>query len=620
MFNLVVNDVDTSKITVIPARCGLGKSTVVQALISYFVSFDTYDYRCQDSVGAVVITDQLERLKGFQDSPKHLNSLWGSAANNEKHEKYCSYISSAETETPVMKQLIASRYKPIVLLSTQRYFSMSDEQRELLFTFEVGRESNKKELKREIVIFDEKPYFYSLQKITIKKLNDVDTALRQGIPRELAEKDWILEEYGKFRDKTVNILRQKEKIQDNDDKFYWQDHNTDNLTSNDDRFFELIEQNKNYIASKDYPNALTDLKDFKKLMVDGGFFITRKLPSCEEYETYFQLYQENRGYFYLGQDKAKFFVLDATSDIDLDYQCDYVNMVDCTSYNIPLDMSIYHVNVNTSRSSLVYNNNSSPLISAICETLKQQNRDGLGGLLVATYQNIEDSFKSNGVQVGHFGGLKGSNTYMEIPKMAQVGLNRYSDFAYFTTYMYLNPDILENLKSMDEYQSRAYIRDITKIESGIFANPDMNQIMINSILADFEQNIFRTAIRQYNNDKPVKIWAYWNCNTYAGLNELIAERYSKHGVEIEFLGVPLAVQKMKTVHRKPAKGNKKTNPQKIIEWFGKQSQGREFKVAEMLREIGIDNNILKRIRKTNSTVRNLFQQSSTEKQGYYKIS
>lgn len=184
MFHLIATNTDTSKLTVIPARCGIGKSLFIRALISYFCTFDTYDYR--------------------------------------------------------------------------------------------------------------------------------------------EDKDWLIQEYHAFRDKMTSLLREKEKTSSNVDRFYWRDHYTSNITSNDERFFELLEKYKKPIC-KQYVNAITDFNIFKSIMIDGAFFTTTKNARLQDYETYFQIFKDNKNKFYLGENKVKCFVFDATADVDPDYHLDYVN-------------------------------------------------------------------------------------------------------------------------------------------------------------------------------------------------------------------------------------------------------------------------------------------------------
>ena len=624
MFEIVATDIDTSNITVLSARCGVGKSTFVSSLISYFCTYDNYAYRQSEAVGAIVVTDKLDRLVEYQDKPQHIQSFWGEENEDVNIKKYSTYISSNDDKS-AMSLLIESQYKPIVLLSTQRYFSMSDEQREMLFEYYyVDWNKNKTKMTREIIIFDEKPYFSNTLRLEVKNLNDCSTALQNGIPecpQNRENKDWLLQEYRRYRDKMENLLREKEKTNSNVDRFYWKDKNTNNLTSNDDRFFELIEKNKSTIA-KEYPNVMTDLRAFKTIMTEGAFFTTTKKSRNQEYRTFFELYQDNKSKFYLGQNKVKCFVFDATADIDPDYKLDYVKIIDCSKYNTPINLTINFLNVASSKSQLVNSSNSESQIKAIYKTIKEYcYQKGFGNTLIVTYKPIEEKFKGSDFMINHFGGIKGMNEFLECSKFAHVGNNRFDPFVYFIKYISQKPELLKMLKGMDELTSREYIKNSVKMTKGLFENSVLNNIMFKSILADFEQNIFRTAIRNYNNGKEVNVYTFWNCDTFNELNNMIESRLSPYGVNFEYLGVPDQVNRVKTENRKTKNGIK-TNPQKIFEWIEtkKNNNVELFKISDMLDETKLTRKQYEKAIEHNYSVRMFFNNNKTNKKGWYKIS
>lgn len=621
MFNLIATDVDTSKVAVIPGRCGIAKSTFIRSLASYYSTYDHFEYREDAAIGIIIVTDQLERLAEYQEKPHHVQSIWGDEKNIKSMEKYSTYISSDSKVKSAIQLLIESQYKPTVLLSTQRYFSMPDEQREMLFEYYyVDCKKQKIKQKREILIFDEKPYFTDTLKIEVRNFNDCSTALQNGIPensKNREDKDWILKEYRLFRSKMENLLREKEKTSVNADYFYWREKDTTDITSDDKRFFELLEKHKTAIA-KEYQNALTDLRAFKLLMTDGAFFITKKKNKHQEYETYFELYRDNRNKFYLNQNKIKCFVFDATSDIDPDYPTDYIHMVNCNQYNIPLNLKINLLDVPSSKSQIVNGDNAESQICAIYKTIRSYCfQQGFGNTLIVTYMTIKDKFKSSDFDVLYFGNIKGSNEFCNYTKFAHVGNNRFDPFAYFIKLIAKNPKVLDSLKMQNEEKSREHINATMKMANGLFHSSDMNNIMFRSISADFEQNIFRTAIRNFNNTAQVVVYVFWNCKTFETLNNMIIARYEPFKVEFQYMGVPLETQKAKTENRKSKNGTQ-TNSQKILHWYEERKKGDVFKLSEMLDELKITNDDLKNAKK-NKVVSLILKDSRTKKQGYYKV-
>lgn len=85
---------------------------------------------------------------------------------------------------------------------------------------------------------------------------------------------------------------------------------------------------------------------------------------------------DNREYFYLGEDK-KFFVFDATADIDPRYDLDYVELIDGERYNKPLDLLITNVNVSTSKNAICRSSkNAKASVEAIRKYLLKKQEEG----------------------------------------------------------------------------------------------------------------------------------------------------------------------------------------------------------------------------------------------------
>jgi len=144
--------------------------------------------------------------------------------------------------------------------------------------------------------------------------------------------------------------------------------------------------------------------------------------------------------------------------------------------------------------------------------------------------------------------------------------------------------------------------------------------MLRCMLADFEQNIFRLAIRNYSNTEHVHIWTFYNVedNLYKSLSYMIENRYRPYGVTFEYEDKPeeLKIEEIKS--RKPPNGKKMTNAQKIIEWCDNQEFGKVFKINELLHDTGLSNDDLKKVKKNNPTINELFISMKTDKKGYYR--
>jgi hypothetical protein len=142
------------------------------------------------------------------------------------------------------------------------------------------------------------------------------------------------------------------------------------------------------------------------------------------------------------------------------------------------------------------------------------------------------------------------------------------------------------------------------------------------MLVDFEQNIFRLAIRNYDNTNVVHVWTFYNADDslYSDLSARIEERYKPYGVVFEYENTPEEFQIEKVKDRKPPNGKKMTNAQKVIAWCEKQEHGTIFKISTLLSDTGLSNDSFKETRKSNPIIKKMFEEMKTDKQGYYKVS
>ena len=181
---------------------------------------------------------------------------------------------------------------------------------------------------------------------------------------------------------------------------------------------------------------------------------------------------------------------------------------------------------------------------------------------------------------------------------------------------------MDKYRELSEMPKKQSLKFLTELVQKQECQDFLKDVMVRSMLADFEQNIFRLAIRNYLNMDNVQIWTFYNADggIYDALTRAIEERYSQYGVHFEYENSPIELQISKIQDRKPPKGKKMTNAQKIISWCEKQEHGTIFKIKTLLSDIGISNDSFKETRKSNSTIKKMFNEMKTDKQGYYKIS
>jgi hypothetical protein len=626
VFEILIHNKDTSKVTCFGGRPGIGKSTLIKTFMHCCIG-DYFYGRRHEPLGLVVITDSIKRLEELSNGRKDREEAakcWGEIFETfgiDDHYKDFEkrvIVLRSNPSVSFEKQLLDQYYKPIVLLSTQRYFMLSEQVREQLFRFNY----NNKPLKRSIVIFDECPYFSETVTINSKNLTDIESALYEGLSDEVENKKFAIREFKIFKDRLLSQMDEKEDSTKDNVTLYWKDKRYPTITPNDTLFFEVVEKNRESLTQQ-YNAILKDLQYLREIAENGAIFNFIKKKKSDKYERSIILVRDNRESFYLGQDK-KFFVFDATCDIDPRYDLDYVEIISGKKYNKPLKMTITNVKMSTSKNVLCNGRDQSfPITNAITNYLKNKIHYGIGKqrkILIVTYSNLFQRFSKEFDYVGYFGNLKGFNDYKDFYKMAHIGMNRYPPTAYFYIYCGCNMNVYRELKDMTEDESKNFFKSINSNSSKY--QSILEAIMLRCMLADFEQNIFRLAIRNYGNMDNVHIWTFYNngSDVYNSLSSMMEDRYRPYGAIFEYEDTPEELKIEKIKKRKPPEGKKMTNAQKIISWCEKQEHGTIFKISTLLLDTGLSNNSFKETRKSNPVIKNMFDEMKTEKQGYYKIS
>ena len=624
-FEIITHNRDTNKVTCFSPRCGIGKSTFIHTFMHCCIGNYFYDGR-HEPQGLVVITDSIKRLEELSNSNKDLIEAekywgeifkeWGIENHYREFEKNVIVLKANE---PFKEQLIKQHYRPIVLLSTQRYFMLTDSVREQLFSFTY----NEKPMKRDIVIFDERPQFSETIMINSVNLTKIESALYEGLSDEVKDKEFIIREYKAFKDRLLDQMDEKEKlVKDSNVTIYWKDERYSSITPNDTLLFKVLAENMESLT-KQYNCILKDMLCLQEIAKNGAIFNSVK-KKHGNYERYFVLVKDNRDFFYLGKDK-KFFVFDATADIDPYYDLDYVEIVDGKKYNKQLNMLITNVKMSTSKNVLCKGSKTSnTTTSVIINYLKNKLKYGIGKqreILIVVYSDLIKRFLRDFKNVGYFGNLKGFNDFKDLYKMAHVGMNRFPNMAYFYIYCGCHMEVYKELMTLTEEQSLKFFDSLSKNHNKEFEYI-ITQTMLRCMLADFEQNIFRLAIRNYANKESVHIWTFYNVddNLYSELSAMIEQRYKPYGAIFEYEDTPEELKIEKVKDRKPPKGKKMTNAQKIINWCEQQEQGTVFKLNTLLSETGLSNDSFKETRKSNTVIKKMFGEMKTDKQGYYKIS
>ena len=205
-FEIIMHNKDTSKVTCFASRPGIGKSTLIKAFMHCCIGYDAFKGQCTP-IGLIVITDSMKRLEGLSDGKKDTMEAeeywgeyfedWGIKYHYKEFEKNVIILKS---DTPFLEQLQKQHYKPIVLMSTQRYFMLSKKVRDQLFTFSYKGEV----YKRNTVIFDECPYFSETVQINSYNLAMIEAALLEGLSDDIEDKEFVTREFSILSEQFLN--------------------------------------------------------------------------------------------------------------------------------------------------------------------------------------------------------------------------------------------------------------------------------------------------------------------------------------------------------------------------------------------------------------------------------
>lgn len=577
----ITEETNDNEITVVPLMCGTGKSSYISHKMSDVI-------KANGKSGLLIVTDSIERMKGY-------NNPFDDAIRKFIAENSNQIITM--TASNVGEAMHRHKNKPILIISTQRYFRLTRLEIIELLTWRNG--------KRCLVMFDEKPYLTEQVKITIKTFTDIDADLQMAIDdtADQTEKTWAINQWQMLERRMQSIMDGYEGIREGQFSLFHKDVGC--MTTDDERFMRIIESNRIALNAKDC-NAYTNICAIRQLTRNGAIYSCRKRRTGE-YEKCFTVLVDHRDKL-LGLG-AKVIILDATGDISPDYVADYVRILPCTQFkrNLP-NLTINIVNVSTSQRNMA-TGNAKKHIDAILDYLKNQN-DTMESSALFTYKEVESRFMPHFPATAHFGNIKGRNDFRDFRSIVQVGLNRCPPIYYYLLALAQNKDEMNLLSKLSKQESLNYL-------TNILSDPKSNsEIMNGHLLADIEQNLFRSAIRNPENREKVNFTVLFNTAEYSDLVEMIKKRYTSLGATVNVLPAPRNIRMEKIVNRNNSEAS---HAQKIINWIAGKPKGTEFKLNDMLSSLDITNRQFDKAKERNSALATILRSMRSTKRGYYRV-
>lgn len=603
-------------VSVLPLMCGAGKSTALTLLIKETIE----RIEKTDALRAVVAKkaaaeggelneEEFEKQFGYgydgliivTDSIDRLKKIWKPDKDNKyisvKDRKFINKHSGNDWVTIMTGEnsLITEReqlYTPVLCITTQRYFSWDREQIQEHLKWGAGEVKHR----RPLVIFDEQPYLNEVRDISVKTINDIDTALREYLDEDTnkEEKLWCCDQWDAFRNRFFALLRHYEYDFNGFDTLFYQPEQH-NITEDDERFFDIIRRSRKKICAKDN-DAYMDLQAVRTFMNSWGIYNHRDAnPTHErtpkgEYWNKFSVFIDNRDKVMdleIKDDEMgntddilpiKVIVLDGTGNVSPIYKdLDYVHIHDGTSFLRSLSyLNIMLCDFPTSKQD--FKQNGSEIAKAVKAYLLDA-RHKLKDVIFFTYKGKESKFQAkdengNAIKnIAHLGDIKGKNDFSKKTNFAQVGLYRLQPVHYLVHVLGRNPELLQELAAREPESMYNRIQEIYESEEFL-------SFMYDHILTDVDQCMFRSAIRNSDNLQPVTYYLFYKQHNYPLLRSKIEQRYKSE------LGANITpVEEMTIWNIAKAGTNETIITIRIQEW-----KGEPIKLMEFLAKIPINPN------------------------------
>ena len=359
---IMTNQRNKKKVPVICSPCGIGKTTTIKKLISKVLSDD-------DLPGMIFVTDTIKALEEV-------------AADNIDN-------ISLLTQENLSTEITAQKSKKILLMTSQRYFNLIAEEINELLVWDGGRRTK--------IIIDERAQVFKQTNINLKNLNEIDTAIENGIDNQFPdEKAWCKDQWRKLRQHLEDAMYSYEQLCAGRLEL-WHKDSWGTITEDNTRFFAFLEKYKSELNMK-YQLFFTDLQAVTQIVTDGAIFYCQKrnkkrinAKSTEKYDKSFSVIRDNSST--LNNVAADVFVLDATADITPDYQLPYFNIIKNPRFNMDLsNLEIKIIDVQTSKQAITANTQKAKKRIATIKKIIEEEKAGKQKTAVFTYTENENQF------------------------------------------------------------------------------------------------------------------------------------------------------------------------------------------------------------------------------------
>ncbi len=545
-----INNADPDRTTVISLRPGSGKSQYIIYRISEAI---------RNKQGLLVVTDSIERLEGMSSADGADDEI---ATYIKRNENKIALLTADTFQTEIK---VAS-YKPVVAMTTQRFFKMSP--------VEINSLISANQFGIKTIMIDEQPDIIKTINISIEELNIIDSAINTSLSNLIDpdDKQLLLSSFQQIDESFRDGFQMAESSHDAGtwSDYYYKPELADASTT----FARLANKYKSELQKYNC-NIMQMIGAVSMMASDGAMLISQKIGRKDDANKYCNFLSIVKDYAqWYTSVNARIIIFDGTASLNPYYQRDFFQVINCDDSKLLPDLNNLTINlidINTSKSKMMRDSDHR---QALIDYLLAQPEVTQA---VFTNQATEKYFDDVAELTGHFQNLKGFNKFRNLTNITQIGLHRMPDYVYKYLCGYSN-----GLNINTERNSKSVTRIISKDRLIDYRNQ--------LLLADIEQNLFRSKIRNADNNDPVVyniISAYNGKDSESMINaklaDMIQSRYTQMGATVNRIDTPIEIQISKAQSRNVAS---ETKPQKIFNWLYSKDIGYIFRKKELRDDLG----------------------------------
>lgn len=611
-------------VTVIPAPCGFGKSSIsleiLKKLIELIKNNKTTD-------GLILVTDRLDSLRDTQNDLKEMDLdgytyiLEGWNENiciNEKVKqaeskvctpKNCPYFYKCKIYEQQEKQ---NKY-PVLMITNARLKECGDS---------IKKYSRYENGERKVLLIDERPDILDTVKVDKKLLNEISTEISKCEYENTDEKTKFENMFKEIQDVLATKMQ---KLRKKYKRFIISNINNELICKTDNGFMDLWDK----YMKNDYKR---ELEHIHAVLTKGGLYVYEK-------NTEFITTIGSKDLKELYSNIFKTIVFDGTALYDPLYSgmykiksIKYLDVENTRLYNnLYVNVYIRHKLTKTTFKDKKH------LVKACGEFVNERMKIGLGNKgYVVTYQekavelaNCIDAKYTismlNEKQTYYFGNTKGKNDMQYCNNMFQFGWDVMPDYEYVIQWLSTSVNwdgvikYCSDIKKAEEISDDFVIQDRSNNKYGYYTYSSeykcfefgaqlLNQFKMFSIVTNFYQEVHRTKLRKYTCNDKIKV------NIFA-IQTIILDMIKQLfiGCNLKIIEDELECFTKAKDKSFTKKDGTKTNAQKFIEWEEKFND-KKININYIKKECNFSNEDWRNVKK-NKTVKNILLKYKTVREG-----